>query len=511
MTRLLAALFLIAIVIGAVVYNLHASGRPTAQPVSADPPASAGPPTVMVAPAKHRPLQDTVVLQGVLRADRQAVVSAKMPAAIHSVLVRAGDRVSAGQLLIVLDSRDARSQAAGARAGIDAAEAQYRKAVDGRKARAAEMDAKISEARAGLATALAKQTQAQFAVALNSSSASSDIERAAAGVKQAEAGLRQANSGLAQAEDLVKRLRFLYDHGGVARADLEGAEGQLEIAKAQKDAAVAAMEQARALEKPAADTAPLRKRVSEADVEAARAGVRQAEDGLKSARRARVDALRIADRDIEAAAAQVRQARAGSSLAVSQEAGASLTSPIAGIVAEVSARSGETAQPGMTLATIVSPDSIYLEASVPIEWASAVRGGEPASVTVDSLPGQTLHGRTSRVVPSAAQDSRSLTARIDLDRKPAGVLFPGTMARAEVSTRSGTATLAIPSDALRTEGSLQYVYVARDNRAERRAVTLGRSAGPDVEVRSGVAEGELVIVAPPSSLQPGMAVRPQMR
>lgn len=510
MTRLLAALFLVGIVVAAIFYNLHAGSRPPVSSGNPDMPSASGPPTVTVVPAKRQPLESKLTLQGVLRADRQAVVSAKVPATIHSVLVHAGDTVNAGQLLVLLDSRDARSQAAGARAGIDAAEAQYSKAVDGRRARAVEMDAKISDARAGLATALAKQKQADLAVMLSSSSATSDIERAAAGVKLAEAGLRQANSGLSQAEDLVKRLRFLYDHGGVARADLEGAEGQLEIAKAQKDAAVAALEQAKAMEKPAADTAPLRKKVSEADVEAARAGVRQAEDGLKSARGGKVDALRIADRDIEAAAAQVRQAQAGSSLAASQAAGANLTSPIAGVVVDVSARAGDTAQPGMPLVTVVAAGSVYLEASVPVEDSGAIRSGENAAVTVDSLPGRTIRAHVTRIIPSVGPDSRTLTARIDLDGRPAG-LIPGTLARAEVSTEGSEAAVVISSDALRSEGSLQYVYVIRDNRAERRVVTLGRSAGPEVEVRSGISEGEQVIVAPPSSLQPGMAVRPQAK
>src|SRR5207302_10579417 len=140
-------------------------------------------------------------------------------------------------------------QLSSAQAGIEAAEAQYRKAIDGKRARAVEMDSKISEARSGLATALAKQKQAELAVTLTGSSALSDVERAAAGIKQAEAGLRQADIGLDQAEDLVKRLKFLFSHGGVARADLEGAASQAEIARAQRDSALAAVDQAKALQR----------------------------------------------------------------------------------------------------------------------------------------------------------------------------------------------------------------------------------------------------------------------
>ena len=456
MKRLVVGLTLVA-VIAAAAYRFRGNnrGESTAPATDANTPAS--PTTVTVATARRSPARRSITLTGVVRADRQAVVTAKMPSAIVAVSVKAGDQVIAGQVLVRLDGRDAAGQLANAQAGIAAAEAQYRKAIDGKRARTVEMDSRITEARNGLTTALAKLKQAELAVVLTASSASSDTDRASAGVKQAEAGLRQAQAGLSQADDLVKRLRFLYAHGGVAQADLEGAESQAEIAKAQRDAAVAALDQARALAKPTVETSPLRKKISEADLAAARSGVDQAVDGLKAARKARIEALRISDRDVEAAFAQLSQAKVGKSLAVTQAGSTTLTSPMNGVVTEVNARSGEIAQPGMPLVTVVSPDSVYVEASLPVKYAGRVRVGDSATVFVDTMPNSPLRTDVGSVVPAASDDSRSLSVRLSIKDGSKQTLIPGVLARIDLPLSSNQNAVSIPADALRTEGNSTFV------------------------------------------------------
>ncbi len=446
-----------------------------------------------------------------VRADRQAVVTAKTPSAIVAVNVRAGNHVSAGQVLVRLDGREAAGQAANARAGIAAAEAQYRKALDGKRAHAIEMDSKVSEARNGLALALAKLKPAELAVTLTASSAASEADRAAAGVKQAEAGLHQALAGLSQADDLAKRLRFLYSHGGAARADLEGAESQAEIARAQKDAAVAALDQARAMAKPAAEASPLRKRISEADLDAARTGVRQAEDGLKSARKARIEALRIADRDVEAATAQLSQARTGKSLAAVQSGNSTLTSPLSGVATEVSARAGEIAQPGMPLVTIISPDSVYIEASLPVKYAAVVRPGQTASVVVDTNSIDSLRAEVAKVVSAANDGGRSVTVHLVIKNARNKSLIPGVTARVEIPLTQSRTAVTFPAEALRTDGNLTFVFIVKDGKIERRAVVPGTAIGAEIEILSGVSAGDEVVLSAPSSLQPGTQVKVMRR
>lgn len=506
MRRLLAIVTLLAILVAGVVYNLRARNAPA---LGAAAPAGAGNPddplTVTVATARRRLLRQELTLIGVLRADRQAAISARVPGRILAVLVREGDRVRAGQPLVRMDIGDAQAQVAGAAAGVAAAEAQYRKAIDGKRARRIEMDASIAEAEAGLRTALARQRQAELALQLTDRSAVSDKERAEAAVRQAEAGLRQAETGLNQANETLKRLKLLYSRGGIARADLEGAQAQADIAQAQYDSAVAGLEQARAAARPAAETVSLRAQVSEADAAAARAGVRQAEAGLRSARRAKAEALRIADRDIEAARAQVAQARAGTRQAVAQVGNGTLTSPFEGVVTNLAARAGEFAQPGMTLMQVVGTESVYLEASAPVRYAASLRPGLPARVTSDAL-NRPVQGVVAEVVPVAGADNRSLPVRIRL--QVVGLrLTPGATAEAVVALAGRQQAVAVPADALRSEHGTAFVYVIADGRAQRRAVTVGATQGEHAQIRSGLAEGEKVIVTGPAALADGAPVR----
>lgn len=508
MIRAVAIVVLIAVLAAAIVYNIRARSLPAGLSSTGNGQTAANNEAVPVtmSTVRRRAIRQSVTLTGVLRADRRVAISAKVPGRIQAVLVRDGERVRAGQPLVKLDIGDAQAQIAGARAAVAAAEAQMRKAIEGKRARQAELDAQVAEAEGGLRVARTKLKQAEMGVKLTGSSAVSDAERAEAGVRQAEAGLRQAEAGLAQAMDALRRAKFLYSRGGVARADLDGAQAQADIARSQRDAALAALEQARAAARPAAETVPLRKQVSEADVEAARAGVQQAEEGLRNARRARASALRIAERDIEAARAQREQAQAGVKQAQAQVGSSVLTSPFDGEVAEVTAQAGEYAQPGAPLMRVLSPASVYLEAVAPARLARSLRPGQPVRVHVDSLPGRIIEGKVARVPNTVNPDTRTLPLRIRL--YPEGLpLTPGAMAKAVVDLVEDLNALTIPVDALRNEGSVLFVYVVADGKAVRRNVTLGATEGEYVQVLSGLKEGDTVILAGPLSLQSGTLVK----
>jgi hypothetical protein len=74
---------------------------------------------------------------------------------------------------------------------------------------------------------------------------------------------------------------------------------------------------------------------------------------------------------------------------------------------------------------------------------------------------------------------------------------------------AAAAGVLVPAEAVRADGERGVVFVVRDgDTVERRAVTLGRGAGPERRVLTGLAAGERVVVAPPAGLEDGDAVRP---
>jgi len=500
MTRWISAAALAVVVAGALLYNQRAR---SAQPARRAAVVSNEAVPVTVARITRQAVRDAIRLVGVVRPDQRAAIGPKVPGRIVSVHVREGDRVRAGDLLAVVEIGDMLAQVDGARAGLDAAVSQERKAIAGREARRAELDAAVAEAQGGLRVAEARLKQAELGVTLGEKSAVSDSERASAGVQLAEAGLRQAEAGLALAEETVKRLRFLYARGGVAKADLEGAETQAAIARGQRDSALAGLAEARAAARPATESVPLRRSVSQADVEAARAGVETARQGLAAARRAREEALRIADRDIEAARAMVRQARAGVRQAQGAVGGSRLTSPIDGMVVGLSARPGEYAQPGFPLMTVTSLHGATVEVAVPVRLADRLRPHGRATVIVDG--GAPVPATVEAVPAAATGDGRTMTARLRLP--PHAIAAPGALAVVRLTLAEAAPALLAPADAVRQDGAAATLFVVRDGRAMRRRVVAGPPQGDFVQIWSGVREGEEVVVSPPSTLATGAVVR----
>ena len=70
--------------------------------------------------------------------------------------------------------------------------------------------------------------------------------------------------------------------------------------------------------------------------------------------------------------------------------------------------------------------------------------------------------------------------------------------------------LRVPAEAVTTIGQMERVFVARDGRAELRLVKAGAVRGGRVEILSGLAEGERVVVTPPAGLREGQPLQAQI-
>lgn len=134
-----------------------------------------------------------------------------------------------------------------------------------------------------------------------------------------------------------------------------------------------------------------------------------------------------------------------------------------------------------------------------------VRGGMPARIRVEGLPGYVLEGHVLKVAPLPMETRRSRTdenvknylGRIRLDSVPRGVL-PGMSAEVEVVTDLRRDALTIPPEALTFEDGREVCYVASSEGLERREVKVGRSTPDLLEVTEGLAEGDEVVLNPKS-------------
>jgi len=153
----------------------------------------------------------------------------------------------------------------------------------------------------------------------------------------------------------------------------------------------------------------------------------------------------------------------------------------------------------------VEDDSLYrLEAAVPDKDASNLFVGGTVRVTIGS-DGRVGEGRVSVLSPIGDPATRTVLAKIDIPN----TLRPRSGEFGRVSIPVGfTKAVVVPLRALHDEGGLAHIFVvAEGSRAKMRVVKTGRALEEGVEVISGLAPGDRVIVRNVGVVTDGVAVR----
>jgi len=169
---------------------------------------------------------------------------------------------------------------------------------------------------------------------------------------------------------------------------------------------------------------------------------------------------------------------------------ATVRSPIQGIVIDKKVDVGDMVTPGQMLATLFDPTRMQLVASVRESLAHRLKVGQPIEVQIENFTTRRT-GTISEIVPEAESSSRAFQVKVT-GHCPEGV-YSGTFGRILIPLDEEQ-VLVIPRQAVQSVGQLDLVNVASNGAVSRRAVRLGRTIGKDVEVLSGLREGECVQV-----------------
>lgn len=168
-----------------------------------------------------------------------------------------------------------------------------------------------------------------------------------------------------------------------------------------------------------------------------------------------------------------------------------IRAPFDGLIVAKLADTGAMAAPGVPLLTLEDPSHFRLEAMVDESEIGLVRLGATVPVVIDSLSNPTIAGKVVQIVPAADPASRTFTVKIDLPANPQ--MRSGLFGRARFP-RGERESILIPQTALLHRGQLDAVYVVgKDEIASLRYVTLGKPSGSDIEVLSGLENGERVV------------------
>ncbi len=260
----------------------------------------------------------------------------------------------------------------------------------------------------------------------------------------------------------------------------------------------------------------LETREAEGALEGARAALAAAQSALELARRNRTRyeklegrgaaaavELEHAGQDEVSAAAAVASAEAAVRRAETDREQAALAAPFDSVVVEKMVSPGDLAAPGRPLVRVASLSGRRVEAAPGEALAASLSEGDPVRVVVG---GRTLSARVAEIVGAVDAATRRRTVRVDLpagEEPPVGsfalLLLPGP----------SEPRLVVPARAVVARGGLELVWVVSpEGLASLRYVRTGSSRGGDlVEVRSGLAAGERVVLDPPADLEAGTRVK----
>ena len=240
----------------------------------------------------------------------------------------------------------------------------------------------------------------------------------------------------------------------------------------------------------------------------------QARDAAQTA----FDSLRA---QIDAAREEVKAADAQIAVAQQDVDNCTVRAPFAGVVVSKDAQIGEMVSPisaggGFTrtgIATIVDMASLEIEVDVNESYIARVRPGQKVDAVLDAYPDWRIPSKVRTVIPTADRQKATVKVRIAFDKldprilPDMGVKVAFLADEAAPGAPSAAPRALVPAGAVRESGGTKFVFAVKDGRIVRRAVSVGETRGPDMEIMAGVSPGEAVVVGGPDGLRDGQRVK----
>jgi multidrug efflux pump subunit AcrA (membrane-fusion protein) len=268
--------------------------------------------------------------------------------------------------------------------------------------------------------------------------------------------LEQARIAFARAEDEYRRMKQLYDSKSLAPNDFHKFEAAYEAAGQQ---------------------------------------YRQAQAGAQKEDRAQARAV-------------YDQAVASVGIARKRLEDATLRSPLSGFVSSRSVQVGEMASPGRPVFQIVELDPVEITVGVPETDIHLVRLGQSAAVQVPAAPGEAFEGTVRLINVAADPTTRTYMVRIRVPN-PKHTLRVGMIAEAQIRSDLALDAMTLPGESVLHDpqgATVVFVYFPEQKRVYSKRVETGTVYGREIQIKSGLAGDESVVVAGQERLRDGVAV-----
>ncbi|AFY35943.1 efflux RND transporter periplasmic adaptor subunit [Calothrix sp. PCC 7507] len=422
-------------------------------------------------------VQEASEFVGSLEAPRSVTLKPQIEGRVTEIVVKEGDRIQQGQVMVRLQSDDAQAQLSQAKAALETSRAKLAELKAGTRKE------EIAQARAKLTQAQAQLTNAQGGARPEE-------------VAQVEAQIEAAKSDLELAQSRAKRYQSLRTEGAVSQDQLEGYLKEQRSSEARLQEAQRRLDQVR--------------KSRGSDINQLAAAVEQEKQNLKQLENGpRQEEIAQARSQVTEAAALVRANQVKLQYT-------NILAPFTGIVGDIPVKVGDYVDKGDELTTLTKNDSLELNLSIPVNQAKQLRVGLPVQMLdAQGKPGAT--GRVSFISPNASADSQTILAKATFSNS-GGQLLNRQLVRAKVIWEERPGIL-IPVTAVSRLGGENFVFVAQPPEkpqpgmpalvAVQKPVKLGAIEGSNYQVIEGLKAGEKVIVSGILNLTNGAPIVPE--
>ena len=278
--------------------------------------------------------------------------------------------------------------------------------------------------------------------------------------------VKSVKANLELAEKELIRAQRLYETGDVSRSILDQR-------RSQRDALLGNLDEARS------------------NAAVAVKAINSAEAGVISAKTA-----------VSTSQTQIDQARKSLTDTV-------IYAPISGYIAERVADPGEFISPNTPnakVATIIRTGTLRMKIDVPEQSIGKVALGQGISLQTSAYPDRNFAGTVVRMLPGLNTAARTLTVEAEVPNID-GLLKPGQFATVRITQSKPENAVLIPASAVKSENDINKVYVIKDGAARERLVQLGLLENDLIQVKAGIAEGEVIATSNLGELFDGVLVQ----
>jgi RND family efflux transporter MFP subunit len=179
-----------------------------------------------------------------------------------------------------------------------------------------------------------------------------------------------------------------------------------------------------------------------------------------------------------------------------------IKAPFTGIVTEIQTEKGNEVQPGNILFSMAKSSEVEVEFYVSGKEINSLSIGDKAKLKVNN---QSVEGKISK--KSIQIDPKKRAFKITASFATNTIQFAGGHVQIEILKENQSPQIWIPSKALRNSGSTHFVFLNQKGKSKRQKVRIGKQTINQVQIKSGLQEGDRLIIEGTEKLEENMALR----